>query len=255
MKLERPWHRQPLLLLALLLTLCSASLLLLAARGAFVRATGAPAAIGASLTALSLGALLLRRRSAPAVRATLGGMTAILAALAVVAHERSLASADRAIERPAKQALLGRPAPKLQWAHTFNVSPGDSQFPRDDRMLLLDFWATWCSPCRVQMPKLEALYQRGRRLGVDVVGVTTYYGHDSSPDGRRRELQEIADFLEANGITYPVVVADTSSNHDLFHVSALPTSILIGRDGAVIDYGVGLRGAEKVTEHALTAVK
>jgi cytochrome c-type biogenesis protein len=105
------------------------------------------------------------------------------------------------------------------------------------------------------MPRLEGLHQRGRELGIEVVGVTTFYGHDSSPEGRRRELQEIADFLEANGITYPVVVADTMSNHDVFHVSSLPTSVLVSRDGEVIDYGVGLEGAEKVTEHALAAAE
>jgi cytochrome c-type biogenesis protein len=105
------------------------------------------------------------------------------------------------------------------------------------------------------MPKLEDLHQRRRELGVVVVGVTTFYGHDSSTEGRRRELQEIVDFLEANGITYPVVIADSKSNHDVFHVSSLPTSVLIGRDGEIIDYGVGLKGAERVTDHAVTAAE
>ena len=256
MFLEQDWQKRLLIGLAASLALAGATLLLLSARGTFVAAIRAPRIVATSLIAASLGALVIRRRSAVALRRSLAALTVALAIGAILLHNRVLATRREAVERPAKQALIGRPAPALEWSHSFNMPHvGVSQLPAAGQVTILDFWATWCSPCRVQMPKLEELHRRRREQGVHVVGVTTFYGRDSSPEGRRRELQEIGDFLRLNRVSYPIVVAGSHANHDSFRISALPTSVLVDRHGNVIDYGIGAEGSEAVAGHAMSAVE
>jgi thiol-disulfide isomerase/thioredoxin len=252
---ETAGQRRLLIGVAATLALASGILLVLSARGAFVAAISAPRIIAMSLIGLSLGALPIRRRSAPVVRATLAVIGVGLAIGAVVTHNRVLTKRRDAVEQPAKQALLGRRVSSLQWSHSFNMPAEGSQLPAAGHVTLIDFWATWCSPCRLHMPKLEELYRQRRSQALNVIGVTTFYGHDRSPEGRRAELQEIEAFLRLHHISYPVVVADDEANHGAFHISALPASVVVDRRGVILDYGTGIEGSEAVSARAIALLE
>jgi thiol-disulfide isomerase/thioredoxin len=99
-------------------------------------------------------------------------------------------------------------------------------------VVLVDFWATWCSPCRAEMPEIQSAYERFHDKGFDVVGVAI----DVASEGGR-----VRQFVTQSGIPWR-----TLHYPDLWRVKSVPYSVLIGRDGKVVR--VGLRGRELVRE-------
>lgn len=91
------------------------------------------------------------------------------------------------------------------------------------KLILLNFWATWCDPCREELPDLEQLHQTYSDQDFAVVGVS---GED--PDMARR-------FLTEAGITYRALHDREHQIHHLYHVNAIPTTLVIGRDGTLLD--------------------
>jgi peroxiredoxin len=98
----------------------------------------------------------------------------------------------------------------------------------EGKVVVLDLWATWCPPCREEIPFLVSLYEEFRDRGLVVVGV----GLD---DGGAPVLKS---FAEENGMTYPVVVGNRSVQAS-YGVTAIPTTFMIGRDGRIATKHVG----------------
>jgi len=87
-------------------------------------------------------------------------------------------------------------------------------------VILLNFWASWCGPCRQEMPILNTLHQRYNKLGFSVVGVNV--DKDSS----------LADkLLKDIPVTFAVLLDNTGAVSSSYNISAMPTSVLIDRDG------------------------
>jgi thiol-disulfide isomerase/thioredoxin len=90
------------------------------------------------------------------------------------------------------------------------------------KVVLLDFWASYCGPCLEAMPELQGLLERRRSQGLEVLGV----GLESS-EGLA------AEFLRAAGVRYPSVLDVDGAVSRSYGVRGLPTAILIGKDGSV----------------------
>jgi peroxiredoxin len=90
-------------------------------------------------------------------------------------------------------------------------------------VVLVNFWATWCPPCRVEMPGFERVYREKHEEGFTIVGIST----DRAGTGTVRT------FLEERGITFPVAMASGTVVQDFGGVRTLPTSFLIDRQGVV----------------------
>jgi thiol-disulfide isomerase/thioredoxin len=98
------------------------------------------------------------------------------------------------------------------------------------KVVLLDFWATWCPPCLQMMPILHDLHRDFGARGVEIVGINS--------DGGGTTAAEVQEFLRGNPAPYPVVLDDGSANR-AYKVRALPQMVLVGRDGAVRQVFIG----------------
>ncbi len=96
------------------------------------------------------------------------------------------------------------------------------------KVVLLNFWASWCAPCREEIPTLEATYSHYRDRGLVIVGVNVY----ESADQARA-------FTDQFDVTFPVGLDANGSVAAEFGVSGLPVSILIDRGGSVVYQHMG----------------
>jgi cytochrome c biogenesis protein CcmG, thiol:disulfide interchange protein DsbE len=91
------------------------------------------------------------------------------------------------------------------------------------QVVLVNFWATWCPPCRIEMPGFERVYQARKDDGFVIVALSTDRGG----------ADQVQRFLEQRGITFPVAMAPRTVARDFGGVPGLPTSFLIDREGRV----------------------
>ena len=130
----------------------------------------------------------------------------------------------------------GTPAPDF----TLDSLDGQSMRLSDLRgkAVLLNFWATWCGPCKIEMPWFIELQKEYGPQGLQIVGVAM---DDSSKE-------DIAKFAKEMGVNYPVLLGKEAVGDAYGGVPALPESFFIGRDGKIVDKIIGLKGRGEIEE-------
>jgi peroxiredoxin len=136
---------------------------------------------------------------------------------------------------PAQLASLDlRPYPSATPAPEFSLHTLDgrtiSLAGMRGQVVLVNFWASWCRECRLEMPTLEALHQRFAARGLTVLGVNTREG----PPVVRTYLREL-------GLTFPLLLDPDGAVTRRYGVIGLPATFLIGRDGRAVALAVGAR--------------
>lgn len=113
------------------------------------------------------------------------------------------------------------------------------------KTVFLNFWATWCGPCRNEMPEIQKLYEE--YSGQDDADVVVL-GIASPKHERGTSAEGIGQFLEENGYTYPVVMDESGEIFAKYGISSYPTTFMIDRDGNIYGYIRGQLSGEMMRD-------
>lgn len=104
------------------------------------------------------------------------------------------------------------------------------------KVILINFWATWCGPCRMEVPSLVKLQEQYASKGFTVIGVSMDEGGAKAVDR----------FIKKNGINYPVVMGDSKIARDFGGVAGIPYSFLVDRSGTIVTAYPGLVEGDQI---------
>jgi thiol-disulfide isomerase/thioredoxin len=108
------------------------------------------------------------------------------------------------------------------------------------QVVLLDFWATWCGPCRVTLPRLQRLHQNYKAKGLVILGMTNFFGRaDGKQLTRAQEMEYLRNFKKTNRLSYGFAIDASEDNDRNYSVSSIPMTFLIDRRGVVRFIGSG----------------
>jgi peroxiredoxin len=120
----------------------------------------------------------------------------------------------------ASSGLEGQQAPDFSLKSSTGQNLRLSEYRGD--VVMINFWATWCGPCRQEMPLLDELYTRYERVGFNLLGVNI-------DDDSSRAMKMAADL----GINFPVLFDSSKEVSKLYQVNAMPVTVLVDREGNV----------------------
>jgi cytochrome c biogenesis protein CcmG, thiol:disulfide interchange protein DsbE len=98
------------------------------------------------------------------------------------------------------------------------------------KVVVVNFWASWCIECRPEMPVLEGLHRELGQRGLAIIGINA-----------REDMPTVKRYATSLGLTFPLVLDQAGKNNDLYGVVGLPTTFLVGRDGRAVAFAVGAR--------------
>ena len=129
-------------------------------------------------------------------------------------------------------------AKRQQADFTLSDLQGKTWNLRDQRgkVVLLNFWATWCPPCRKEMPDLEALYSRFKDKGLVVLAISD------------EEAAKVGPFLAERNITYPVLLDPGRKVHEQLEIEGIPKSFVYDRDGKLVAQSIDMRTQRQFLE-------
>lgn len=169
-----------------------------------------------------------------------GKMNAVSGALSSTETQEEATEAEPEEEEEAAEEVKTIPAIdftlKDQYGNTHTLSDYKG------KTVFLNFWATWCSPCKAEMPDIQKLYEEFQQEDVVILGV-------AAPGlGREKSEEGIKGFLEENGYTYPVVMDTGAEAFQAYGINSFPTTFMIDKDGNVFGYIPGQLSEETMRD-------
>jgi len=160
--------------------------------------------------------------------------------------ELSQESAKAQINSSLKQyKLVGNPAPKITADTWINSAEALKLEDLKGKPIIIDFWATWCNPCRRVIPVLAKSYDLYKEKGLVIIGFTRLYGRYSDEQGSKgvvppnEEIRLIEEFGKRNNISYPIAVANSEDIFKTYGITGIPTMVFIDKKGNIQAIEVG----------------
>ena len=140
--------------------------------------------------------------------------------------------------------LKGKPAPEFALEDLSGKKVSLASYK--GRAVLINFWATWCGPCKIETPWLIELRNQYAARGFEVLGVSTDDIDRGDPQKLSDEKKEIAQFVEQMHIPYPVLIDGDSLSKPYGGLDAMPTSFFVDRNGTVVAAQMGLTSKDDI---------
>jgi peroxiredoxin len=104
------------------------------------------------------------------------------------------------------------------------------------KVVLVNFWATWCPPCRKEMPDLQALYDQFKDQGLVILGISD------------EDATKVRPFIAGQKVTYPILLDPGRKVNDLFHMDSIPKSFVYDRSGKLVSQSIDMRTRRQFLE-------
>ena len=104
----------------------------------------------------------------------------------------------------------------------------------EGKVVIVDFWATWCPPCRQMIPELKKVYDKFKGRNVEILAISLDEGG----------AETVKEFVEKSAINYTVLLGDREISKKFGQINAIPTSFIIDKQGNIRDKHIGFRNAE-----------
>lgn len=177
---------------------------------------------------VKIGAILLIVMGIMTFTGFMNGFTSYLSGSNTTTVEESVSPETTPEPTPEETVVI--PAPDFQLVDQFGNTHTLSEYK--GKTVFLNFWATWCPPCRGEMPHIQEIYEEYglNKEDVIILGV-------AAPNlGREKNKDTIISFLEENDYTFPVVMDEDHSLFQQYGINAFPTTFMIDETGAIYGY-------------------
>ncbi len=174
-------------------------------------------------------------------RSTWRGLMALLLVLGVAWITLSRVPGEEAVARvdrpPSPQVGFAAPDFTLETLGGETVSLADLR----GQVVLINFWATWCPPCRAEMPAIQQVYETYRDQGFTVLAVDVQEGK-----------AQVANFAEERGLSFPILMDLDGAVSARYQVKAMPSTFFVDRSGVIQEITLGGPMAEAFIESQVT---
>ena len=167
----------------------------------------------------------------------------------------ALAEADKLIEAAkgtpnerslkalrARTAMVGAPSPAIVSERSYGEFKGMDSLK--GKVVLLDFFAHWCGPCIASFPEMKKMYDELKGKGLEIVGVTTYYGYYKRENAEKRDMPKdteyakMGEFIKEHNMNWPVVYGDRA-NFEAHGITGIPHVTVVDKKGNVRKIKIG----------------
>lgn len=139
--------------------------------------------------------------------------------------------------------LIGTKAPDFKFLHVYNADSNLTLERMRGRIVMLDFWTTWCVPCAIGYEEARHIYHDYKSKGLEIIGITSLQGtyKDSEvsegtkekPLDKKREIDLIESYVKKHKIVWPCAISDRSIFECAYKIKAVPTFVLLDRNGII----------------------